>query len=106
MKSEATTPAPAGTFYEGALDGADRAVYAAALRVEGLDEEIGLLRMRLRGLLEENKATLPQLTRAMNALVRALAARMKLDPESEKRLEAAVRRVLDESLDLGAGHDD
>jgi hypothetical protein len=105
MEAEATRTGAAGELYARALSESERVAYEAALGVQGLDKEIGLLRMRLEQEIKASSATLEVVGRALNRLARALSVRLRLDPEAETRMEEAVTRVLKEMFELEAGDD-
>ena len=89
---------PAG-FYSARLDPAERVLFEQALRLEGLDQEIALLRLRIRRDLEDPK----ELMRGIDLLVKALRARYRLGPDQSDRLYRAIVEVLQ---GLGEGLDD
>jgi hypothetical protein len=105
MDAEATQAGIDEEFYSRALNESERIAYRAALGVQGLDKEIGLLRMRLEEELKGNRGSLEVVGRALNRLARALSIRLRLDPEAETRIEEAVTRVLKEMFELEAGDD-
>lgn len=76
----ATAPSASRTpgFYAGALDDADRLALAAAGAVTGLDQEIALLRLRIRRLLQDHPDDYPLAVRAIELLVRAVGAAGRL----------------------------
>ena len=84
-------------FYAAALNEAEAELLAAAREVAGLDEEIALLRLRLRRLVEEHPEQTDLLFKGVGLLVRAVAARYRLSEEAEENLfqslEAVVRSV-------------
>jgi hypothetical protein len=86
----------AGRFYEQALNEAERADFDAALDVEGIDEEIALLRLRLRAALADRNGDVTLMLRGVELLSRALARRYSLSDDEVDALIAAVRGVLGE----------
>jgi hypothetical protein len=72
-------------FYAGALDAGDRADLADAAAVRGLDQEIAVLRLRVRRMLGERPDDLALLVRSIELLVRAVgtAARLASADSSE-----------------------
>src|SRR4051794_15261904 len=63
------TPPPGNTgFYAGVLDAADREVLAAARTISGLDQEIAVLRTRLRRLLRDQPDDYALAVRAIELL--------------------------------------
>lgn len=68
-------------FYEHVIERAD---LEAAGAVQGIDEELALLRTRLRGLWLDESVDLPLVLKAMDVLVRVVSARHRM---SQKRLD-------------------
>lgn len=94
----------AARFYEQALTEAERADFPVALSVEGLDQEIALLRLRLRAEMS-GKRKLDRFLKGVELLIRAAAARYKLGPGSAEQLERSLRAVLSGMKELEAGDD-
>ncbi len=65
-------------FYEKALTKAEKDDFPVALEVEGVDQEIALLRLRLRTALEKQPEDLQLMLRGVVMLVQALAAKYRL----------------------------
>ena len=87
--------AASGRFYEAALDEAERAEFLLALQVEGIEEELALLRVRLRRALKDNPDDLALMLRGVDLLSRALARRYRLSRQDTAELVANLRGVLD-----------
>ncbi len=89
---------PAG-FYAEALAPEDRAGLDEAGAVHGLEQEIAVLRLRLRRLLVEHPDDFTLTVRAIELLVRAVNAAGRAAPEDEhdllERLSAGLGGVLD-----------
>lgn len=73
-------------FYEAVLSQAERTRLKHARTLEGLDEEIALLRMKLSQLAQENPEKLELLLKGIGLLVRAVATRYRLSPQAKKDL--------------------
>ena len=71
-------------FYEESLSRAERVRLSKARRVDGLDEEIALLRVLLSRLAEEHPEKLELLLKGIGLVVRAVAIKYKLSPQSER----------------------
>lgn len=82
------------SFYEPALDAADRDDLAEALAVEGLDDEIALLRLRLRRAIEANPDDLQLMTKGIEMLVKAVNARYRLSKEAAADLGESLAATL------------
>jgi len=87
-------------FYATALDPADRAGLDDAAAVQGLDQEIALLRLRLRRLLSEHPDDHALAVRAMELLVRAVGAACRLTPAESDDVLARVSAELGGVLSL------
>src|SRR3972149_5626254 len=85
---------PARSFYDSALTEAERHQLAQAQEVEGLDEEIALLRLRLSQLAAEKPENLELLVKGMGMLVKAVATKFRLSKKAEADLYQSVLGVL------------
>ena len=81
---------PALRFYEKALSEAERADLPLAVQINGLDEEIGVLRLLLRAALQRRPDDLELMFRGIGLLTRAVAARYRLSRRSEHDLGASL----------------
>jgi hypothetical protein len=83
-----------GGFY-GALMGYEaRAEFDDALRVEGLAEEIALMRIRLRETMSAEPIDWRLVAIGVNALVRAVATQYRVSPKAREDLSDRVAAVL------------
>ena len=82
------------SFYEAALSEAEQALLPEALEVEGLDEEIALLRMNLRQSLEEEPKNRELLLKSIRLLVTAVATKYRLPKADEDNLYESIQQVL------------
>jgi hypothetical protein len=87
----------ADAFYAQALSEAEQVELRQAWDVEGLDEEIALLRLRLRQMLREHPENTPLLLRAIELLVKAVGTRYRLSKDAKENLTDAVTGVLKEA---------
>lgn len=100
-------PAPPRSFYERALSEAERPALAEARAVEGLEQEVALLRLRLRDALEQHPDDARLLHSGARLLIQALLAQHRLSPQQADHLGDAVARVLEEFGEaLGVAGDD
>ncbi len=86
--------AAARNFYGQALDQADRLDLERAQEIEGLDDEIALMRVRLKRAAEERPQDVQLLMKGLDILVRAVGARYRLSPKSRKDLAENLAATL------------
>jgi hypothetical protein len=84
----------AESFYHRALDAAEQIEMVEAAEVEGLDQEIALLRTRLRKVVDEKRDDFPLMLRGVDLLVKAVSARYRLSKEAEADLAASIANVV------------
>ncbi|MBI4300979.1 MAG: hypothetical protein HY664_00040 [Chloroflexi bacterium] len=82
------------SFYEVALTEAERIRLPQAREIEGLDEEIALLRLSLRRLVVEHPEDMELLLKGVGMLVRAVATKYRLSQKAEDDLYQSVLGVL------------
>ncbi len=82
------------SFYASALTELERSLLPEARKVEGLDEEIALLRVRLSRLLTEEPENTKLLLEGVRLLVGAVAARYRLSKKAEGDLYQNILGVL------------
>ena len=91
-------------FYRRALDEAERIEFEEASQVEGLDEEIALLRLKLRELVERQPDRIDLHLEAANIIARLVKTRYQITKEQKKSLKEAITKVLTEvAVPLGIG---
>ncbi|MFC1924822.1 hypothetical protein ACFLXA_05630 [Chloroflexota bacterium] len=89
-------------FYAKALDEAEKLELAEAAGIEGLDDEIAVLRVKLRQLLEKHPERIDMHIQAASTLARLIRTRYKITAEEKKTLKEAIATVLKEvALPLG-----
>ena len=91
-------------FYGEALTEAERLRLPRARRMQGLEEEIALLRLRLLRLLREKPENMDLLLTGVSLLVRAVTAHYRLSPRAADDLSQSIHRVLEQvggALGLG-----
>lgn len=84
------------SFYARVLSAADRAAIDDARAVEGLDDEVALLRVQIRRLLAEDEPDPRVLQGAMRLLVQTLVAQRRLSGREAEGLGDAAARLLEE----------
>ncbi|MGQ9545820.1 MAG: hypothetical protein ACUVTR_01450 [Dehalococcoidia bacterium] len=91
-------------FYSRALDEAEKLELEEACQVEGIDEEIALLRVKLRELLAEQPERIDLHFEAANIIARLVKTRYQITREQKKSLKEAIQKVLTEvAVPLGVG---
>ena len=91
-------------FYSRALDEAEKVELEAASQIEGLDEEIALLRVKLKELVENQPDRVDLHFEAANTIAKLVRTRYQISKEQKKSLKEAVAKVLTEvALPLGIG---
>ena len=83
-----------GHFYREALSEAERADLPVALEIEGVDEEIALLRLRLRTALAERPEDLQLMFKGIDLLAKAVATRYRLSKRAERQLADSLAGVV------------
>jgi hypothetical protein len=86
--------ATARNFYRGVVDRAERLDLERASEIEGLDDEIALMRVRLKRAIEERPEDVQLLMKGLDILVRAVGARYRLSPKSRKDLADSLAATL------------
>ncbi|MEO8457191.1 MAG: hypothetical protein ABI559_05205 [Chloroflexota bacterium] len=81
------------SFYTNALTEEERKRLPAALEVEGLDEEIAVLRVRLFSAMRE-EADLRLVTHGIDMLVKAVATQYRLSRRARKDLADKITTLL------------
>ena len=91
-------------FYAKVLDEAERLDFELASGVNGIDDEIALLRVKIKSILEHDPENVKLIMQATNALERLIRTRYKITREQRKGLKEAIGNVLREvALPLGIG---
>jgi hypothetical protein len=103
-KRGASRGAPKAGFYARVLDEAERLDFELASGVEGIDDEIALLRVKIKSLLENEPENVRLIMQVTNALERLVRTRYKISKEQRKGLKEAIGNVIrDIALPLGIG---
>ena len=95
MAKSRKEPARRG-FYLPALDDVSALKLEEARGMQGLDEEIALLRLKLRELLQEQPGEIELHLRAATVLANLVKVRYAVSKEEKKGLKEAITRVLTE----------
>lgn len=86
---------PAERFYQDALSEAEQALLPTARELEGLGEEIALLRVKIQTAVAEHPENFPLLLKGVALLVRAVAAQYRLSQRAEDDLYQSILGVLE-----------
>lgn len=87
-------PSDVKDFYARALSKAARVRLAKARKMEGVDQEIALLRLKLQELVSKHPDKLDLLFKGVNLLLRAVTTKYKLSPRAEDDLSKSIVGVL------------
>jgi len=91
-------------FYAKVLDEAEQLDFDLASGVEGFDDEIALLRVKIKSLLENDPENISLLMQATNTLAHLVKTRYNITKEERKGLKEAIGNVLkDIAVPLGIG---
>jgi len=91
-------------FYSRALSEAEKLDLEQASFVEGVDQEIALLRVKLLDLVETSPDRLDLQLEAANTIARLIRTRYQISREQKKSLKEAIHKVLTEvAVPLGIG---
>jgi len=91
-------------FYSRVLSEAERQDLEQATAVEGIDEEIALLRVKIKSVVAADPGNIRLIMQAVTILARLLRTRQNIDKKDGQGLRAAIAKVLkDIALPLGIG---
>ena len=92
------------SFYSMVLDEAERLDFELASGVNGIDDEIALLRVKIKSVLSSDPENIKLIMQATNALARLIRTRYNITKDQKKGLKEAIGNVLrDVALPLGIG---
>jgi hypothetical protein len=91
-------------FYSKVLDESEKLDFALATGVEGIDDEIALLRVKIKSLIAHDPDNIALIMQAINTLARVVSTKYNLSKKDKKGLKEAIGNVLrDVALPLGIG---
>ena len=91
-------------FYSKVLDEAEQFDFELAAGVEGIDDEIALLRVKIKSILGKDPENIKLIMQATNTLAGLVKTSYKITKEQRKGLKEAIGNVLREvALPLGIG---
>jgi len=82
------------SIYAQALSEAEQVLLSEVRDVEGLDEEIALLRVRLATMLAQHPENSDLLLKGVGTLVKAVATKYRLSKKAKQNLSDAITEVL------------
>ena len=89
-------------FYSRVLDEAEQLDFERATGVDGIDDEIALLRVKIKSLLKHDPENIKLIMQATNTLAKLIRTRYNISKEDKKGLKEAIGNVLrDVALPLG-----
>jgi hypothetical protein len=83
-------------FYSKVLDAAQKRELAIAIDVEGIDEEIALMRVKIRSVLEKDPENIKLIMAATTTLAGLLKANLELNKNQKKSVAASIGKVIQE----------
>jgi len=83
-------------FYSKALDEAEKLQLEEAQGIDGLDEEIAILRIKLRSLIQNAPLNIELQLDAANTIARLVRTRYNITKEQKRSLKEAIAKVLTE----------
>ena len=103
-RAKDSTAGAGSNFYARALSEAEKPQMLEAAAIEGIDDEIALLRIRLRDLVGQSPDRIDMQMDLANAIARLVKTRYQMSSQQKKSLKTAVTKVLDEvAVPLGIG---
>ena len=91
------------SFYCRVLDEAEKLSIEEALEMEGVDEEIAVLRTKLRELMQNAPEKIELCLKTANTIARLVGIRYSISRTQKKSLKEAITRVMTEiAIPLGA----
>lgn len=103
-KKEPQPDARKHSFYFRVLDEAEQLDFELAEGVEGIDEEITLLRVKIKSLLDNEPENIVAILKMAETIARLVKIKYQMDGKNKKGLKEAIGNVLREvALPLGIG---
>jgi hypothetical protein len=89
-------------FYSKVLDETEQVQFQAARDIQGIDEEIALLRVKIQSILEHDPENVNLIMRATGILARLIRTKYELDAGQSRGLKEAIGNVMREiAIPLG-----
>ncbi|MBN2240822.1 MAG: hypothetical protein JW712_13695 [Dehalococcoidales bacterium] len=83
-------------FYSKVLDESEQAEYEKAVQVEGFDEEIAMLRVKIMSLLEKDPQNVRLITQAINSMVRMMEMKHQMELGDDNDLMDRIKEYLEQ----------
>ena len=96
MTRKSVTKGRKSGFYGQTLDEAERLELEEARRVDGIDEEIAILRVKLRELISTKPERLDLHLRMASTIARLVTIRYSISKEQKRSIKEAITKVLTE----------
>ena len=93
-------------FYVAAMTDAERLSLAAAMGVDGIDQEIALLRLRLRSAITKQPEDLPLMFKGIELLAKVIATRYGLGKTGRDEIKEALLEAFTDLKAAMAGEGD
>ena len=91
-------------FYSKVLDAVEQEDFKTATSVEGIDDEIALLRVKIKSLITHDPDNIKLIMQATNTLARLVRTKYNISKKDKQGLKEAIGNVLrDIALPLGIG---
>jgi hypothetical protein len=94
QKGKRGRPPVVRDFYGSALEAAERTMLKYAGDIEGLDEEIAVLRVKLRDSLGDRPEDFKLMLRGMTLLAKLVSARYRLSKRAEQDIASSAANLL------------
>jgi hypothetical protein len=88
-------------FYLGALDELERIELKNAATVEGIDDEIAFLRIRIKQLVKLKSPNNDDITKCLNTLCRALNTKFLIQGKNKKAIGEAIGKIVEGLIPAG-----
>ena len=95
-KRAAANKEKARGFYDSALSETERILLPEAMEMEGLEEEIALLRVKLNSVVAQQPENMALVLKGIAMLTKAVATKYRLSKEAKENLADAIDSVLKE----------
>lgn len=81
-------------FYNRVLDAAEKLDFQAAAGIEGIDDEITLLRVKIKAIIENDPENIKLIMAATNMLAKLVKIRYSMNKKQEKSLGEAIKNII------------